>query len=661
MTHKSTLLARAWGQLGDAYSRKRELDQALSAYNKSLDLEKNLSTINNLIKLKKKQVKLAQLKVNSAREGEDRQRYLSEAELYRSDAFKYAQSALSLSVSQTEDSPSSLAALINWGNLSPTGLNSEQLQRGRRILNILPNSRTKVYLGINWAEIDLEQAEHWLSQAVSVAETTGDQTAYSYAVLELALLAEKSGQLSSALKYGQLAIDSAFLKSVNDVMYRAYWLFGRINLHKGDQEAAFKNYYNAIVSFEGLNRGLSKIDVEQRLNFNTQVEPMYRTALELLLEDSIPNDSNLKKSLLIFDKLRLAQLRNFFGDYCLEVDLKNRDSQTNPVRKNAVVFYSIILEDKTHFILELPDGTLHHHQASIGKTGMTELANNWYISITEKGEGLLVNNSLFWQQATELYNIIMRPFEKELEPINSDPIIFVNDGILRNIPMAALFDGKKFLVQKWASFSSIGLNIRATNSYHKSTKALVFGLEESRGTWSTLSSVPQELDNVIDIMGGKKLLNKKFTAQNFNRQIEQNQYSIVHMATHGYFGGVAENSFILAYDKNLTASDINNTLVKSQVPIQLLVFSACETAFGSELSILGLAGVALRSGVNSVLGNYWDVQDDEQPELIKEWYSNLYEKNLGKAKALQKIQLREISKKAHPSKWASFNLIGNWD
>jgi len=74
-------------------------------------------------------------------------------------------------------------------------------------------------------------------------------------------------------------------------------------------------------------------------------------------------------------------------------------------------------------------------------------------------------------------------------------------------------------------------------------------------------------------------------------------------------------------------------------------------------SALGLAGVALRSGVDSVLGSFWAVQDNEQRELIQDFYSNIYQKNLDKAQALQQIQTRQIERNAHPSKWAAFNLI----
>ena len=656
LTQEPLLLARAWNQLGNAYSRGGELGKALSAYKKSLDLERNLSILNNLVGLQQKQVQTAQLQAESAREGEEIQSYQAKAEFYRAEALKYAEEALSLS--QTEKSPASVQTLIEWSKLSPTGLSAEQLEQGRNILVNLPASRTKAFLALNWAKLDSDRADYWLSQSAEVAETTGDVTAKSYVFLELGLLAERAGKLADALAYAQSAIDFGWSESIYDALYPSYWLAGRIYQKAGNKETALKNYRDAIAAFESLNRRPTKINVSQRLNFGIQVEPIYRTALELLLSE--PSESNLKESLLISAQLRLAQLQNYFGDNCFDVELPNRETQVERGEKNAVVLSSIILEAQTHFILQLEDGTLRHSQASIGQTAITKLATDWYDSLTLLDSEDWRERSYkwqFWQQGEELYNLIIRPFEEELEQINPSTLIFVHDGVLRNLPMAALYDGEEFLAQKWASVSSLGLNFNSLESNQTEEKALVFGLSEARGSWSPLYLVPKEVQDVIDLVGGEKFLDREFTAERFFQQPNRKKYRVIHLATHGYFGGVAENSFILAYDKSLNALELEDSLSQSKAQLELMVLSACETALGSDRSVLGLAGVALRSGVRAVLGSFWAVQDHEQGELIKGFYVNLYQKNLDKAQALQQIQIRQIERNTHPSMWAALNLI----
>ena len=655
LTQEPSLLASAWNQLGNAYSRDGLLDRALSAYNKSLKIERSLSTLNNLVGLQQKQGLYAQLKANGSREGAEAQHYWAEASKYEEEARKSAESALFLS--QIEKSTASVQALLEWGKISPTGLSVEELERGRNILTDLPASRTKVFLLINWAKLDSDRAGNWLSKSTEVAETIGDATAKSYAWLEMSLLAEKKGQLAKALDYAQSAISYAWSESVTDVLYRSYWLAGRIARHYKEREATLKNYRHAIDAFENLNQGVTKINVGQRLNFSSQVEPMYRTVLELLLEN--PSESNLQESLLILAKLRLAQLQNYFGDICVEFGVENPNSQAEKVTKNSVRLFSIILDDQTHFILQLEDGTLRHSRASIGKAGITKLATDWYSSLTIDSEDFLERSYSwqFWQQGQDLYALIIRPFEKQLEQIATNLIIFVHDGILRNLPMAALTDGEKFLAQKWASVSSLGLNFKSTAIPEQETTAVAFGLGVAREGWSELSEVEQEIENVIKITGGKSFLDEEFTSNNLAHELNQGRYSLVHLATHGYFGGIAENSLILAYDQPLNVLELEDVLAQSQSPIQFLVFSACETALSSDFSTLGMAGVALRNGVDSVLGSYWAVQDNEQTELIQDFYTNFSQNNLDKPQALQQIQIEQIERDAHPSKWAAFNLI----
>ena len=90
-----------------------------------------------------------------------------------------------------------------------------------------------------------------------------------------------------------------------------------------------------------------------------------------------------------------------------------------------------------------------------------------------------------------------------------------------------------------------------------------------------------------------------------------------------------------------------------------MVLSACETATGNEKSLLGLAGIASRSGVSSVLGSLWQVQDKDQFEKIDRFYS-LLDFDVNKATALQQVQIKQIERFAHPGNWAALVLIGSW-
>ena len=551
-----TLIARAWSKLGNAHSRSGAFDEATLAYKKSLEIEPNLSTLNNLVILLQKQILRAKLQADSSRAGDETERYLYEAESYQTEAVQSAKQALALS--QTEQSSSAVRALVEWGKLS-SELSTPQLERGRKLLGSLPLSRTKVFLAINWAKLDSAQTKYWFSQAQEIAEHLGDEFAESYALLELGLLAEKSGNLARSLDYAQAAQVKARLKSAYHSLYQSHWLASRIHQQMEDKEAAINNYRDAIAALDTFNQGSKNISVERRLDFKTRVEPLYRGMLELLLDTPAPSQANLEEALLVSDQLRLAQLQQYFGDNCFEIEGKSLPIEAVLTAKNAVSIDSIILDERTHFILQLPDGTVRHSKAEIGKAEITKIVNNWYKTL-RKG--------LDWQlppQGEDLYDMIIRPFEAELEQINPDTIVFVHDGVLRNLPMAALFDGEKkeFLAQKWASVSSIGLNFKSKPKQEQESAVLAFGLAVAREGWSELDEVEPEVEKAISTLGGQKFLDREFTTDKLAKELSRGQYSILHLATHGYFGGVAENSFILAYDKPIKALELEKFLSQS--------------------------------------------------------------------------------------------------
>ncbi len=649
LASEPSLIARTWKQLGNSYSRSGKFSEAIEAYKKSLEIEESLSTVNNLVILLRKKNLRAKLQANSSRVGDQTESYQREGKFYEDKALSFAKLALSLS--KTKQSSSSVRALIEWHKVTGQELGASQLDFGRNILEKLPSERTKVFLAINWAKLDPSRAKYWLSIAQQIAENIGDAGAESYALLELGVLYEHLEREELALKYASAAQLKAQFKFAFGSLYRAHWLAGRIYKRNGNREAAMNNYCNAIASLDAFNQGVTNLNIERRIDFNSKIEPIYREMLELLLDDSALNESNLEEAIFVFDKLRLAELQNYFGDNCFEIDRESLPIFDILAKNNMALINSIILDDFTHFILQLPHGKLLHSKVELGKAEITKMATTWNKNLQQ------ANTRRFILQSRNFYDIILRPFEKELTKFNPSTVIFVHDGILRNLPMAALNDGEKFLAQKWATASSIGLNFVSNANGSKKFLAVAFGLGVKRGDWDRLPHVSQEVKDVIDIVGGRKFLNQEFTSENFAAQLQQERYPIVHLATHGYFGGTAENSFILAYDREISALELKDILTHSREAIELLVLSACETAISSERSALGLAGVALRSGINSVLGSFWQVFDDEQAELIRDFYSYTQNQNLGLAQALQQIQIHQISLEAHPSKWAALNLI----
>ena len=75
-------------------------------------------------------------------------------------------------------------------------------------------------------------------------------------------------------------------------------------------------------------------------------------------------------------------------------------------------------------------------------------------------------------------------------------------------------------------------------------------------------------------------------------------------------------------------------------PVELLVLSACRTAVGDESAELGFAGLAVRSGIKSVLASLWYVSDAGTLALMDGFYDRFSQvETATKAEALRQAQL----------------------
>jgi CHAT domain-containing protein len=268
-------------------------------------------------------------------------------------------------------------------------------------------------------------------------------------------------------------------------------------------------------------------------------------------------------------------------------------------------------------------------------------------------------------QAQKIYNLLIRPMEADLAAAKPTTVVFINDGVLRKVPMAALHDGKEFFIQKYPIATTPSLSLTNSKALNRSNlEALSLGLTVERSPFAALTNVQAEVTAVNKILGGTELVDQEFTLSNLQLQLQKKSYPIVHMATHGKFGVDAESTFLVGFDQRISIEQIDNLLRsrKGREPVELLTLSACQTAAGDNRSALGIAGVAVRAGVESALATLWYINDEATVPLIEEFYSQLRQPNITKAQALRIAQMKMIADVSynHPAVWSPFILIGNW-
>ena len=359
------------------------------------------------------------------------------------------------------------------------------------------------------------------------------------------------------------------------------------------------------------------------------------------------------------EMLKASELEDFFRDECVVLKKDARVvSDTAP--PHTAIVHPIVLPDKLALLLTLPDG-LSLITVPVDKTTLEQTVTQFRKKLQNR------LNNRFIEEAEKLYDWIIRPIEAELAAREIHTLSFAPGGVLRLVPMATLYDGQSFLVEKYAiSIIPFMKLIDFGSVPRKAHHILLSGVSEARQDFSALPSIPVELGDIKEIMNGETvLMNDAFAFDGLKNAISEKNYSIFHIATHGVFGGTPEDSYLLAYDGHLNMNDLEELVGVAKAyenSIDLLTLSACQTALGNERAALGLAGVAVKAGVKSALATLWYVDDEATSLAIREFYRQLKTPDTTKAKALQNVQKKLIANPRywHPLYWAPFVLIGNW-
>ncbi len=550
-----------------------------------------------------------------------------------------------------------------------------------QIVNLNPN-RSGIYAQLNFAEslIRLHQAKipdsptiTTIAQLIATSEqqakALGDKQAQAYALGKLGRLYEQTQQWDIAQKLTEKALILAQGMNIPEITYRWQWQLGRIFTAQGNTQAAIPVYNQAVTTLQSLRSDLVTVDSDLQFSFRESVEPVYRELVSLLLQPnpsklgqksvkSEPSQKYLIQARQVIESLQVAELDDFFRDACLDtktVGIDKFDTQ-------AAVIYPIILADRLDIILQLPHQPLRHYSTPIPQKQLE--------THVEKLRQTLVIRSRFTFQplSKELYNWLIRPAEKDLANSGAKTLVFVLDGVLRNIPMAILHDGNQYLLEKYSIGLTPGLRLLPPQQLQQREefKVLGAGLTKARQGFSPLEYVNKEFKEIKSKIPSVVLLNQKFTRENIEKNLQSNSFPIVHIATHGKFSSKALETFILTWDNRIHIQDLDQLLQinkqKSQQAIEMLVLSACETASGDKRAALGLAGIAVKAGARSTLATLWPVNDEATAKLMSRFYEELSDTKQSKVEALRKSQLAMLRDPAyqHPLYWAPYILVGNW-
>ena len=501
--------------------------------------------------------------------------------------------------------------------------------------------------------------------AGTVSQDLKDRRSESYAWGYLGGLYEHTQQIEEALRLTRQAIHAAQQAQAPDSLYRWQWQTARLHRSAGRLEEATQAYRQALATVQPIRGEIVRQLPISRQSFHDKIGGLYSELVDLMLmqagRSGTPQEMQepLQEIQKTLEQLKAAELQDYFQDQCVDM-ATTHGLALDRIPKQTAIFYPILLSDRLELLVRFQAG-LQRWTTPISEEKLNQTIVQFRHSLQNPHSRDLL------PQAQRLYDWLIRPIQAALQAHDIQTIVFVPDGALRSIPLAALHDGQGFLIAKFATTTTPGMTLTQAQPFANDHPTLLaVGLTEATQNFPPLPHVREEVSALRTLYEGTTLLDQDFTLRNLEHELQNRRYHFIHIASHGRVEKNVNETFVLAYDERLTMdrlTDLIGTVTFGQGPLNLLTLSACQTAIGDDRAALGLAGMAVKAGVQSALASLWFIDDAATAKLVTEFYQHLStHPDQSKAEALRQAQLTllQTEKFAHPSQWAAMLLIGNW-
>ena len=377
-------------------------------------------------------------------------------------------------------------------------------------------------------------------------------------------------------------------------------------------------------------------------------------------------------------------------------DFQNSADRIVTAHPDSILIYPLVLSDKTRLLWASKGGVLSKTAiCPLGEAALYKKVAEFQTLLRQPGDETQLKTT-----GKELYDCLVKPIEEELTANHIKHLIFVPDRSTNYLPMGALYDGKQYLIQRFAISNILSAGLTNTDDKLQSvakTSILALGLTEARGRFGALPNVKSELGAIVKQQGGTGIypgdqyLNQAFTKTILEDKIRGRR--ILHIATHGEFkpANPRESYFLLGTGTPYLIPDIQN--LRDLKDIHLVVLSACETGLGGPdglgLEVMGMGYFFMgdQNKAKAVMASLWQVNDASTSQLMQQFYQNLATGTMSKAESLRQAQLSMIqgngtgktgdrgsftitttptntitrisNNLSHPFYWAPFILIGN--
>ena len=429
------------------------------------------------------------------------------------------------------------------------------------------------------------------------------ETAYSIEGTGYALIGQ--GNVDFALEQYEQAISGwwkavAYIRDVQDLAGEAL-IFRNIATAleaKGEPELAIAYFKKAINIREGIRHDIRALSREEQHSYKQTIADSYQSLAELLLAQG-----RVMEALLTLDLLKVQELQDFFKDVpdnqetaqeiellpqeqeiFAEVDNIHLDlstavqsplirTQVQQLRQtaakqnlglttyqdlqrrlsalggNSALFYPLVLDQALALVIFTQDAAPIYHRVPINKTKVQKVVAEFRTQIKEK-------SSVIRETAQELYKWLIEPIAIDLKNASIKTLIYAPDGQMRYVPLSALYDGQKWLIETFQVNYITTLNLTNLETQSFQNPSIIAGaftdqkrqikVADRLFTFNSIPAAHKEVETLSQTFSKTTTLTgKNFTRKNVTTA-QLNRHNIVHLATHGQLvSGNPEESFIL--------------------------------------------------------------------------------------------------------------------
>jgi CHAT domain-containing protein/Flp pilus assembly protein TadD len=545
-----------------------------------------------------------------------------------------------------------------------------------------------------------DNAIKYEQQALAIARELKDKQGEGQALGNLGATYYVLGHYDKAIDYYSQALEIVRETKDRDGEGIVLQNIGVLLSNQNQSELAILFYKQSVNVRESIRKDIKKLNKEEQQSYTNTITSSYRRLANLLIKQD-----RIVEALQVLDLLKVQELEDYFknikgsdrsaqgvrllepekamSDKLLAVSFENSleinsqlankiqqlpKSEINKVPdylqkipQGTALLYPLILGDRLEIILFSPNTTPISRTVKISQKELETLVTDFRATLLDAGSEDVK------EPAAQLYQLLIKPIEAELVQAKTTTILYAPDGILRYIPIAALYDGKQWLAEKYRISNLISYSLFDFSAQPKNSPNILAGAfggkagEQKHGQ-TALPATLKEVQAIANSFTNSVTL----IEENFSRQAIESKFknhNILHLATHAEFNiGVPDNSFIIFGNGDKIRL---NEITDWQIPnIDLIVLSACQTGvgkLGDGVEILGFGYQVQKAGAKNAIASLWKVDDAGTQALMAAFYDELKKGNVTSTEALHRAQVSLIksSEFNHPNYWSAFFAIGN--